>query len=85
MRGGGRDTGGRVNRRFGPFEEQSPRALSASHSQPPGDELSPDFAKALTSNNLRNRFGGVAVTPAAAERAYAQRVAGLDGSNASPL
>ena len=52
MRDGGRDTGGRVNRRFRWFENPSPRPHSASHSQPRGGELSPDFAKALTSSGL---------------------------------
>jgi plasmid stabilization system protein ParE len=52
MRGGDPDTGERVDRRFQWFEKPSLRPHIGSHSQLHGDELSPDFAKALTSSGL---------------------------------
>jgi hypothetical protein len=52
MRGGGQDTGERVDRRFPWFEKPNPRPHIGSHSQPHGDELSPGCAKALTSSGL---------------------------------
>jgi hypothetical protein len=52
MRGGGQDTGERVDRRFRWFEKPSPRPHIGSHSQPHGDELSPDSAKGLSSSGL---------------------------------
>jgi hypothetical protein len=52
MRGGGQDTGERVDRRFRWFEKPNPRPHIGSHSQPHGDEHSLDSAKALSSSGL---------------------------------
>jgi hypothetical protein len=52
MHGVGRGTGKRGERRFRWFKKRSPRPQIEGHSQPHGDELSPGYAKVLTSSGL---------------------------------
>lgn len=52
MAGADQGTGERVSRGVRWFEKLSPRPLVESHSQPHGDELSPDFPKTLTFSGL---------------------------------